>query len=59
MEKTNIDNFLEEYKALTEKYGVDFMAYPQYVPDENGKFYTVVQTIPMETKKKDDLIAKA
>lgn len=39
-----IGAFREEYIALTKKHEVDFATYPQYVPNPNGSFSTIVIT---------------
>lgn len=46
--KEKISKFLEEYQALTKKYGVDFISYPAFVPDKDGKFNVMIQTTPVE-----------
>ncbi len=52
MEQTKIEKFLEAYGKLTKEYGVDFISYPQFVPDKDGKFQVVIQTQPIETQEK-------
>ena len=42
--------FLKEYKALTEKYDVDFANYPEFIPNKERKFDITVKSIPVDLK---------
>ena len=42
--------FLEEYRALTEKYQVDFISYPEYIPNPNGEFMTRISNTLIDRK---------
>lgn len=62
MENKKIQKFLEEYGELTKKHGVDFAAYPVYVPNDKGTFDLTIQTQPIEVQQKktlDEFIKKA
>jgi hypothetical protein len=30
------EEFMKEYKALVDKYGIDIVSFPQFIPGENG-----------------------
>lgn len=47
-EKSKVENFLEEYGILVEKYQVDLASYPLFVPDGDGSFKIICQTIPVD-----------
>lgn len=46
-----IDKFLEEYKDLTKRFGVDFVSYPMFVPNSDGSFKVVIQSTPVPVKE--------
>lgn len=46
----NVEAFTKAYGELVQKYGVDYAQFPQYVPDGQGGFKTVVQNIPVDVK---------
>lgn len=48
--KKRIEAFTLEYGQLVEKHQVDYANYPVWVPDERGKFITVVQSVPIDLK---------
>ncbi len=50
--KERADKFLNEYKALTEKYQIDFVSFPTWVPLKDGGFVTKIQMVPFDTKEK-------
>ena len=54
-----IKKFLEEYKDLTLRHGVDFASYPMFIPDKDGKFSVIIQSQPIEVKKNDNFVEKA
>jgi len=41
--KKRKDDFMEEYKALIDKHGVDFVALPVFVPTQSGVFEVRLQ----------------
>lgn len=45
-----LQKFHEEYVALTEKYDVDLVAVPQFIPQENGTFAFTVQAQMIDKK---------
>lgn len=45
-----IQEFLKDYKALTEKHDVDFANYPAFIPTKEGKFEIVVMSTPVDLK---------
>lgn len=47
--KDRIAAFLGEYKVLIDKFKVDFIAYPVYIPDGQGGFKTVVNQQAVDT----------
>ena len=52
--------FLEDYKKLLDKHDYDFVSFPQFIPDGQGGFKVVVQTVPVDTKnqpKKSPFVA--
>lgn len=63
--KGRIDAFMQEYGQLIEKYKVDFIAYPVWIPDGNGAFKMVIQQQPVDTtgrggiKSPDEFVPKA
>ena len=40
--------FIKEYGELVEKYKRDFASYPSFVPDGQGGFRLVIQTVPVD-----------
>lgn len=42
--KENAKEFLKEYGVLVEKHKMDFVAFPVFVPNGNGKFEVEVQS---------------
>lgn len=50
-EKTRIDAFVEAYGKLVEEHKVDFANYPAYIPDGNGGFRLIIQSMPVDTTK--------
>lgn len=56
-----IQDFMAAYGELTKKHGVDFIAIPEYVPNQRGTFELTIRTIPVETQEKktlNDIIPK-
>lgn len=51
-------SFVKEYGELVKKHNIDFAAFPQYVPDGNGGFRTVVQNVPVDITKKEEFVTK-
>lgn len=47
-QKARIDLFLKEYGELVEKHHVDFINFPQYLPDGSGGWKLMLQTTPMD-----------
>lgn len=47
--KERIDAFLADYGKLVEKHRVDFINYPQWMPDGTGGWKMLVQTQPTDT----------
>lgn len=45
-----LDQFKEEITALSQKLSVDFITYPQFVPNEHGGFEIQVITNFLDTK---------
>ena len=63
MEKTKIEKFVEEYGKLVAKHHVDFITFPQFVPDGNNGFRVICQTQPIDLDeqakaKREQFIAK-
>lgn len=50
-QKNRVDAFVKEYGELVEKHNVDFANYPAYIPDGNGGFRVIVQTVPVDVSK--------
>ena len=54
-----IDEFLVDYKALTEKHKVDLASYPVWVPDGQAGFKCTVQSTPVDiTNIKSPFVAE-
>lgn len=59
MEETKIETefetkqkqFLEKYGELVKETGIDFAAYPVYIPDGQGHFKTIIQSTPVDVSK--------
>lgn len=47
--KQRVNAFLSEYGQLVEKYKIDFINYPQWVPDGQGGWKMLVHTQPTDT----------
>ena len=45
-------DFIKEYGELVAKHSIDFATYPQWVPDGQGGFRTIVQTQAVDTTPK-------
>lgn len=45
---------MEEYGAIREKYQIDFIAFPQWVPEENGGFKTIMQITPFDLENQNN-----
>ena len=63
MENKKIDNFVKAYGELVKKHGVDFITFPQFVPDGNNGFKIVCQTQPVDLEemaksKRESFVAK-
>lgn len=43
-----VEEFMKDYKALTDKYKVDYTQFPMYIPDQKGGFITVIQNQPID-----------
>ena len=43
-----VEDFMKEYRALTQKYRVDMMSYPVFVPTEKGKWEIMLQAQPVD-----------
>lgn len=50
-----VAEFMAAYGELTRKHGVDFIAIPEYIPNEKGTFELTIRTIPVETEQKKTL----
>jgi hypothetical protein len=48
--KKRKEDFMEEYKALIDKYGVDFVALPVFVPTQTGVFEVRLQMHLADTR---------
>jgi hypothetical protein len=49
-DQVKIDEFIAAYVELTKKYGMDFVSFPTFIPDEEGRFSIVIQTQAVEVK---------
>lgn len=47
---TRVNSFLEEYRDLVTKQGIDFASYPMFVPDGKGGFQVVVKNTPVDIR---------
>lgn len=47
--KKRIEEFLQAYGKLVEEYKIDFVNYPQWIPDGEGGWKMIMQTQPMDT----------
>lgn len=61
--KKRVDGFKSEYKELTDKYQLDFTAYPQFTQQEDGTFcvvapITIIDRVALK-KNTDEFTAKA
>lgn len=45
---TRKSSFLEEYKVLIDKYNVDFVSFPVFIPTKGGIFNVAIQTEVMD-----------
>ena len=43
-----VEDFMKEYKELTEKHQIDYVQFPQFQPDGNGAFKIVIATMPVD-----------
>ena len=43
--------FIKEYGELVKKHNIDFATFPQWVPDGQGGFRTIVQNQPIDMLK--------
>lgn len=50
--KARAELFIKEYGELIAKHGMDFGSYPMFVPDGQGGFKIVVQTVPMDMRNR-------
>lgn len=50
VEKDNSEAFLKEYGELVKKYEMDFVTFPMYEPNGNGKWELTVKTQLVTTK---------
>lgn len=46
---SRVEDFKKEYTKLVDKFQVDFISYPQYIPSENG-FTTAAQMTIIDKK---------
>jgi len=53
--------FMKEYGELVEKHKMDFANYPMYIPDGEGGFKTVMQSVPVPIQEgvKSPFVAEA
>ena len=61
VEQAKNEEFLKEYGELVEKHQRDFASYPLYIPDGQGGFRTIVQSVPVDIKnqpKKSPFVAQ-
>lgn len=43
-----IEDFIKDYGELVKKHGVDFATFPQFVPDGQGGFRVVCQSVAVD-----------
>ena len=43
-------DFLEKYGKLVEETGIDMAVYPMFVPDGQGGFKVICQSVPVDVK---------
>lgn len=48
--KKRSDAFLNEYEALINKYQMDFISIPHYIPQQDGNFVTRIETKLLDKK---------
>lgn len=46
-----IQDFIKEYGSLTEKYDVDFLSMPAFIPDDKGGWKIVIHVQPIDRKE--------
>jgi hypothetical protein len=49
-------DFIKEYGELVQKHQIDFATYPQWVPDGQGGFKTIIQNQAMDVTPKEESI---
>jgi len=50
------EEFVKEYGELAKKHNMDFANYPIYVPNEDGSFKTMIQTVTVEMAIKSNFM---
>lgn len=50
------EDFFAEYKKLSEKYGIDLISFPSFVPDNEGGWRMVIKTQPIDKLANDGLM---